>query len=351
LVILIQRKKTFTKYLLGTAILLLLANVTIDFIKKPKRNDKNSARELTTGQIDSVFLDVLDQYGIEQEWISTKKIKIPNEDSISKQYTVKLPIDLSIPLIIKNVNKIIENDITGFVSEEKKIFGATEIRIYTNELLKLKATLIPDSGTVRNRNDLTFIISDAYDLNQSGFNAFLSIPYTLTAAMVPGENTVAKADSLKKYSKEYLVLINNDMNDTKFRLEKGDQKELLKNSVNNIISNFRNARLFTIDDQSKLFNSTIYNFIRDEFKKRRIKLIRLSEFLTLNADEDAELISKFRFYCVDKTGSRQKIFYLTFEDFQKINNELEKFRRKGNNILALSSTNFVIKEIQTSKEK
>ena len=334
-------KKTFVKYLLAVAILLLLVNVSIDFFKKPIKNNKNLTRELTTSQIDSVFLNVLDQYGIEKEWISTKKFKAADEDSISKQFIVKLPVDLSIPEIIKDINRIIENDITGFVSEEKKVFGTTEIRIYTNELLKLKATLIPNAETVRNQNDLAFIISDAYDLGESDFNTFLSIPYVLSAAIVPDDQTIAKADSLKKYSKEYIVLINNEMTDTKFRLEKGDQKALLRNSVYNIISNFRNAQLFAVNEKSALYKSTIYNFVRDEFKKRGIKLIPVKEFLMPESDEDKELISKFRFYCEDKSGGKQKIFFLTFEDFQKLRRELEKLRKRGSNIIALSKTSLV----------
>lgn len=344
-------KKRFTKYLLGIAVILLLINVIIEIFTAPGKNNINSTRELLSSQIDSVFLNVLDQYGIENEWISTKKVKIPNEDSISKQFTVKLPLDLSIPMIIKDINRIIENDITGFVSEEKKIFGTTEIRIYTNELMKLKATLIPDASAVRNRNDLSFIISDVYDLSSSDYNTFLSIPYILSAAAVPGVKTDALTDSLKKYSKEFVVLLNDDLSESKFRLESNDQKALLKNSISNIVTNFKSAVLITVDVQSKLFNSTIYNFVRDEFKKRGIKLIRLPEFIMLSADEDTELISRFRFFSENKNGGNQKIFFITFEDFKKIRPELEKFRKKGSSILALSETNFVIELFETPASK
>lgn len=338
-----QLKKSFTKYLLITAVVLLFINVAIDLIKKPAKKNHEQSRELSTTQIDSVFLSVLDQYGIENEWISTSKIKIADEDSISKQFTVKLPADLSIPLIIKDINKIIENDITGFVSEEKKIFGTTEIRIYTNEILKLKAILIPNAETVRLRNQLSIIISDAYDLSTSDFNSFLSVPYVLSAVMIPGESSVIQADTLKKYSKEYIVLLNNENKETKFRLESGDQKELIKNSVINIVSGFRKAVLFCVDEQSKLFNSTIYNFVRDDFKRHGVKLVHESEFLQIASDEDSELISKFRYHCDDKSNGNQKIFLMSFEDFLKIRPELEKFRKKGNMVVALSSTDLVKK--------
>jgi hypothetical protein len=301
-------KKTFTKYLLITAIILLIINVVIDVVKKPSKKEIDAVRELTTNHIDSVFIKVLKEYGIEDKWVSTKKIKIAYEDSITKQFTVKLPADLSIPLIIKDVNGIIQNDITGFVSEEKKIFGTTEIRIYTNEILKLKATLIPDASIIRDQNELCFVIADAYDLSRGSYTDFLSIPFDICGVMIPGESYVVQADSLKKYSKEYIVLLNDENTETKFRLEKSDQKALIKNSIFNIIAGFKNAVMFCIDEQSALFNSTIYNFVRDDFLRRGIKLVHKSEFLQITSDNDEELISKFRYHCDDKSGNRQKIF-------------------------------------------
>ena len=338
-----QLKKTFTKYLLITAVALLIINVAIDLIIKPKKKNENQNTELTAHQIDSVFISVLSQYGIEDEWISTKKVKIQGEDSLSKQFVIKLPVDVSIPLIIKDVNKIIENDITGFVSEEKKIFGTTEIRIYSNEILKMKATLTPDTSAVSTRNELCLIISDAYDLSKSDYNSFLSVPYMLCAVEIPGDDAVAKSDSLKKYSKEYLVFLNNDNSETKYRLESGDQKELLKNSVLNIVSGFKNAVLFSVDEQSKLFNSTVYNYVRDVFKKYNVKLVNAGEFIQIASENDEEIVSKFKYHCEDTTGEKQKIFFVTFDDFQKIRGELEKFRKKGNKIISLSATDLVKK--------
>jgi hypothetical protein len=343
-----QLKKTFTKYLLISAVVLLLINVAIDLVLKPKKRNENGNTELTSHQIDSVFLSVLSQYGIEDEWISIKKIKNPVEDSLSKQFVVKLPIDISIPLIIKDVNKIIENDITGFVSEEKKVFGTTEIRIYSNEILKMKATLTPDSSAVSNRNELCLIISDAYDLSKSDYKSFLSIPYMLCAVEIPGDDAVVKSDSLKKYSKEFIVLLNDDNRETKFRLDSGDQKELLKNSVLNIVSGFKNAVLISVDEQSKIFNSTVYNYVRDVFKKYNIKLVQAGEFIQIASDNDNEIISKFKYHCEDKTGDKQKIFFMTFDDFQKIRSELDRFRKKGNKIIPLSATNLV-KQLELEK--
>ena len=329
-------KKKFVKYLFGLTILLMIINIIIEFAVKPGKPVNSGLNELTTYQIDSVFIDVLGQYGIESKWISVKPIKVKDEDSIKKQFTVKLPADLPIPLIIRDVHKIIENDITGFVSQEKKIFGNTEIRVYTNELLKLQALLIPDPQTIRERNNLTFIFSDASDLGKSDFNRFLSLPYKLCATMVPGESTSIQADSLKSYSKEYIVLIDDRMTEKKYNLETRDQKALIRNSIGNIIRDFNEAKLFVIDERSKLYNSVIYNYVRDEFKKRDRELIPLSEFILLESDNESELISKFKFHCMDGSGSNQKTFLLTYDSFIKILPELESFKKKGHQILPIS---------------
>ncbi|MEW6193822.1 MAG: hypothetical protein AB1521_01530 [Bacteroidota bacterium] len=331
-------KKKFTGYLLIAAITLLFANVIIDLFKKSEKHE--IINELTVRQIDSVFNFVLDEYGIDSAWITTKKLKLADEDSVNKQYVVMLPSDLPIPLIIRDINNIIQKDITGFVSEEKKIFGTTEVRIYTNELLKLQATLVTDPNTIRNRNNFSFIISDAFDLSETDYNQFLQLPYTLSAAVVPGQAAIVKADSLEKYSKEFVVLINDDITETKFKLQVDYQKELLKRSVNSIVAGLQKGALFTIDEKSKLFNSTVYNYVRDEFKRKGKVVVPLSEFILLDQGDNNELISKFRFYRDDKTESQQKIFFTSFDGFNVLRGELEKARKKGSKVIPLSTTEF-----------
>ncbi len=347
-----QKKQKITKYLIATSILLLIVNVALDFFTKQKRVE-NYEKEFTCRQLDSIFYNVLNDFGIEPEWISSVKFKIIDEDSIEKKIVVKLPADLPIPLIIRDFHKKIENDITSFVSEEKKFFGTTEIRIYSNEYLKQVIQLIPDNQIIRKRNELCFIISDAIDLNEKDFNSFLSIPYPFSAAVVPDEDIIMKANELKNYSKEFIALLNDDVTDMPFKLNPKSHKYILKNSVKNIASSFSNAQLFVIDESSELYRSTTFNFIRDEFKKRKINLINLSEFIYLNSDDENELISKFRFHAEDKSGSdkinsnekshllNQKIFYLSYENFLKIKNEFDRMRKKGNKIIPVSTTYLV----------
>lgn len=331
-----NQKQKFVKYLFTAAVLLLVINIAIESLKKPKK--EIAVHELSVVQIETVFFTVLDEYGIETKWITRKKYKSADYDSVKTEYTVKIPADMPVPLIIKDINKVIEKDITGFVSEEKKIFGTTEIRIYTNEVLKLKATLIPDKGIIRKRNELSFVINDVFDLSEKSFNNFLSIHHLISCTVVPNHDLVIKTDSLKDYTKEYAVLLNNDISDPKMKLKSDYQKELLRGSIQNIVSSFRDAKAYIIDENSTLYNSPIYNYVRDELKRQSIYLYPRSELIELNAQEDSELISKFRFYCEDTTGVHQKIFFSSFDNFLRIQNEIEKIKKKGNKIIPLSKT-------------
>jgi len=331
-----NRKQKFIKYLIAAAVILLVVNITIESLKKPKK--ETAIHELSVLQIETVFFTVLDEYGIETKWITRKKYKSADYDSVKTEYVVKIPADMPVPLIIKNINKVIEKDITGFVSEEKKIFGTTEIRIYTNEVLKLKATLIPDKEIIRKRNELSFVINDVFDLSEKNFNNFLSIHYSLSCTVVPGHDLIIKADSLKDYTKEYAILLNNDISDPQMKLKSDYQKKLLRGSMQNIVSSFRDAKAYIVDENSTLYNSPIYNYVQDEFKRQSIFLYPRSGLIELNAQEDSELISKFKFYCQDTTGVHQKIFFSSFDNFLKIQNEIEKIKKKGNKIIPLSKT-------------
>ena len=336
-----SKKRKLIKYLLASSIALLIVNAALDFIMKPKKED--TIHELSVRQIENVFFKVLDEYGIEEKWITNKKYKSAEENSVKTQYEVKIPADMPVPLIIKDINKVIEKDITAFVSEEKQIFGTTEIRIYTNEVLKLKATLIPDKGIIRNRNDLSFIISDAFDLNQTEFNNYLHIHFPIACTVIPSNEVIVKTDSMKNYTKDFVVLLNDDISESKMKLKPDYPKELLRGSVRNIITSFKNAKAFIVEENSKVFNSPVYNYVRDEFKRCGVTLYPESELIRLQDKEISELFSKFNFYCNDTTGAHQKIFITSLESFQKLQTQIEQFKKKGNKVVPLSQTYLVQK--------
>ncbi|MDP3580443.1 MAG: hypothetical protein Q8S39_00825, partial [Ignavibacteria bacterium] len=248
-----KTKKKLITYLLIIALTLLVVNVAVDLFKT--KVSKTSQNELTRVQIENTFWKVLDAYGIDASWVKKKKFREENEDSISVQFFVTLPAEIPVPLIIKDINNVIEKDITGFVSKETQIFGATEIKIYTNELLKLKATLTPDAKLVRQKNEYSFVISDAFNINDKQFSSFLNVNYPISAAVVPDPDVILKADSLPRFSKEYILVLNDDIDNSKMKLVQEYQKELLRSSIRNILASFAKAKYVAVEEKGSLFNS------------------------------------------------------------------------------------------------
>jgi hypothetical protein len=329
-------KRKLITYLLILAVALLFLNIIIDIFSK--KSVKTDSRELAKSEIENTFWQVLDNYGIKAEWVSKKRFKMTNEDSINAQFNVSVPGDIPIPLIIKDINNVVEKDITAFVSEEKKIFGTTEIRIYTNEILKLKATLIPDPNLIRKRNEFTFVISNGMELNDKRFAEFLQINFPIASSVVPDPDMIMKADSLSKFSKDYILLLSDDLSESKMKLVQEYQKELLRSSVKNILTSFQNAKAVIVDEKSKLYNSPIYNFVRDEIKRRNYAVCPLSEFIKLESDDSGELFSKFKFYAEDTVASKSKIFYMPMENFEKVLPMIEKYKKQGSKILPISKS-------------
>jgi hypothetical protein len=331
-----NRKRKTINYLVACAVILLIINTAIDNKEKPPK--EKIVNELSVLQIEKVFFKVLDDYGIESNWITHKKYKTSDFDSAKVEYFVKLPQDLPVPLIIKEINQVIEKDITGFVSDEKKMYGTTEIRIYTNEVLKLKATLIPDKANIRNRSDLSFIVSDACELGEKDFKQFLSTYFPVAALIIPDKDNFAAMDSLKSYTKEYSVLISDDIDDKEMKLNPEYSKTLLHGSILNIVNKFESNRAYIIDDNSKIFNSTRYRYVKNDFRDQGAVLHPRSELINMDISEDTELISKFKTQCSDTLGTKQKIFLIPYDNFLKLADLIEKYKKRGNKIIPLSMT-------------
>jgi hypothetical protein len=330
-------KKKIISYFVVTAVLLLMANIIIDVVKK--KNSKQESKELSIAEIEASIWKILDDYGINANWITKKKYHESDEDSIKAQFFISIPSEVPTPLIIKSINNILAKDITGFVAEEKKIFGLTEIRIYTNEYLKLKATITPDPKLVRWKNEMAFVIMDAFDLTENQFTTFLSTHYPLACSIVPDPDLIARADSLSSYSKEYITILNNDISNSKMKLVPEFNKELLRSSIKNILSSFRKSKIVVVDEKSVLYNSPIFNFVRDEFQKRKIAVVPVSWFIKLESNDEQELKSKFKFFAQDTAISKQKIFYTTFDNFERLVPLIEKFAKKGSRLISVSKAN------------
>ncbi len=330
-------KKIIIKYLLAFAILLLLINISIDVFKK-KEIVPSTSSELSVIYLENSFWQVLDNYGINANWVKKKKNKIEDEDSITAKYLVSIPSDIPIPLVVKELYNSFPNGSVKFNTQEKKMFGETELNIISGNNLKLKAILTPVTELKRNKSDLSFIISDALNLSQGNYSRWLNVNFPLSCSVVPDPDMMPKCDSLAKYYKEYTVLLNDDISYSKMKFVPEYSKTLLKGSVSRVLSSFPKRKAVLVDEKAGLYNSAIYNFVRDEFARNNQKLVRLNQIIRLEMNDELELTSRFNFYCNDTTSVKNKIFFTTFDNFEKLLPLIDKYKKKGSKIISVSKS-------------
>ena len=106
----------------------------------------------------------------------------------------------------------------------------------------------------------------------------------------------------------------------------------MKRAVSEITATFRDASIFIVDDNSELFQSAVYNYVKDEFLKRNINLVLKSHFINLDKDNKDELLSTFKFYCRSSNPADQRFFILTPENLFILLDDITRFKKKGNQI-------------------
>ncbi|KUO60765.1 hypothetical protein APF79_04590 [bacterium BRH_c32] len=330
-------KRRIILYLLLFSVLLLLGYLIVSVtFKKQVPQNRDQERELSVIEIDSILKSVLVDYAIPTEWVQQKKTKVKGEDSLNYYYIINLSSDISIPMLIKDLKRVYDKDRTGMVCKETIFRNDTEIKVFSSEFLKLKAELIPTKDIERDRNKLGFIIHDSYKLTQDDLAYLLELPYSVTFALYPDKEFLSLRDSIVKYGKNYIVLINDEIVNKEFKLSPDYGKDILKKSIAVILSKFNSAAGFVVSTNSDIYESTAINFVRDEFKKRKIILYTEKDFISFDENEIGEIRSIIKFHAENLVEKRFKTFWISFENFKEIQNNLADLRKRGTRIIPFS---------------
>ena len=92
-------RKSITLILFSASLLLLTANLLINIINQSTEPEPNKIN-LSSPEIDSVFLHSLYRFGLLDEWIKETK-----NSKVKSAFKVKVPAELSIPVILAEINK------------------------------------------------------------------------------------------------------------------------------------------------------------------------------------------------------------------------------------------------------
>lgn len=294
-----------------------------------KKNNKTNSGEITVSKIDSIFFSVLNKFALKEEWIEKKKIKNKKTDSLQYVFNVKIPQDIPIASLLKEMNYGFSEQPVEITSEEKINFGKTVVKVFSNEHLKLQALLNVEKEIAREYSRLSFILTDAADLNEEDFTKLMRFPYPFAVLLLPEENSFNRLPKIYEFRKEVFLLLNDDVDEKKYSLDPDYEKLRLKTSVLAIKSDFQNIINYLVDTESDLYNATSYNYIKDEFQKRDVKILEYKKFINIDRDSENEIISLIQFYAESGKSIEPQTFLISAEYFLGLERTLSVLFNKG----------------------
>jgi len=324
-------KKSVLLILFGMALVLLMANLVLNIIE----NDNNSISnrtELCNAEIDSLFRLSMHNFGLLDDWIKESR-----SSTVDNSYKVKIPKDLSIPVILAELNSnFLESGVT--INSVEKIFsGRTIFEIKLEDEIKLMVDFDYDQNIFRSAGTVAFILEN-FELSSFEDSLLLEIPEPFSPLIFPSTENLILSKFITDKQKTYSLLLNDDIPELKYKLKDSYSQIRLKGSLLSIINDFSSATYFFIDDQSDLFNSSVFSYLKDELVKRKIKIVKLGYLKKLDFSEMNVLISSFDTYMKNTEEGESITFLISADNFRELLPEIKRYRKVGYKIVHPSET-------------
>mgnify|MGYP003492492122 FL=1 len=319
--------KNIALILFGVVVILLVANIVI--IKYVTNDEQPKNRESLSGiEIDKSFHSALKNYGFSDSWISKKKIKNISGDSLFSSYSVKVPKDVSIQLLLLELNNILWEYEINLDAEEIVAGKKTLLQISSENKLKLAAEFFYDEKIIRQFGTVSFLVSDLPLQDEEMLNKVLNIPELFYTVLTPKDESKKRLSQLSKAGKRYALLLDDNITELNFKLSSNYSDDKIKKSIKEIVGTFYNAVFFIIDDRSDLFESEKFPLIQSELLKRGIKLTQSSKLETLTSSKvNAE--DKFQDFMLTVKKNDEKVLVVSANDYLTISELIPSYRKIG----------------------
>lgn len=306
-------------------ILLLLGNIL--FIKNNEQQLENISIEKTLESIDSTFKETLYSLGIDSNWIQIKKTKKP--DSV-KNYTVKIPNDLPITIVIQELKESFRNDSINVISYEKRINGLSEIIINNNGEFQIFCELFYDKSINRKSSFFSFLISDFEKLNQKKQKEILDIPEHFGIILSPSKENIATGQLIRNSRKEYVLLFDDDINDIQYKISNNYSNSRLLGIIKSVNTHFKTASFLIYDNLASFSNNKSGEYLINRFAQNKISFIPLNYFKLFSEENNSNEIN---YESNISLNLFNKIIILKSNEYLSILESLREKRKKGDKII------------------
>lgn len=322
-------KRKVIYFLVSIVVLLLSLNVVLTLVE-PKIEVVEETRSQKNIELD--FEVVLKNFGIKENWVAKQKINKSKNDSISYIYKIKLPLDVTIPVLLKDISQAFSELPVEASSSEKKVYGVTELTLSSKGIKKLSAEFKYNSEISREYSTIGFLIGSTDGIEEEELKRVndLAIPLGI---ILPLENkSKITAELIKSYKLDYFINLSDNADNIDFELDEDLGLDKLTSNIKSIISSFNSPKVFFINEAESGFNAATTNFIVEKFEKRGRKVITSNSFFNLKGENNSDLQSLLGFHLNKMKPKTSKIFRINLDDLFEIENNLMHFIKKGNKI-------------------
>jgi hypothetical protein len=187
---------------------------------------------------------------------------------------------------------------------------------------------IYDENTIREFGTVSFLVYNFPSEDNEKITELLKTPELFYVVLSPSENSKKLLTTLNKSGKRYAVLLDDNITELDYKLDKKYSDDRLKRSIREIVGTFSNAVFFIIDDKSDLYESDKYKFIENEFRKRNIKIINESKFILLDAN-NINVDGKFQDFMLTVQKKDEKVLLVNADEFLSIAKLIPAYRKIG----------------------
>jgi len=316
-----MNKQNLIYVLFITVVFLLLVNIGVEFSRHEKKTVKNVV--VSKEDVCHAFNEVMDGYSLDKSWIEQ------DEKLAVISYTVRVPADIPLPLLLNSLNEALAGKNLQLKSKELKIGGDNILSVFLGKTCMLSAKFIYDKTITRKEIYIGFLLTGVQDLSEKKLAELLSVNETFSVVIVPSIEADAIPEKLKQSGKEYAVLLNDDVKDVKYKLNASYDIKRLSAIVSRVISSYPDSKAFYIDNQSDLYNSVVYNFLKEEFSKRSLTLVSLGSYAMIKSRNSEDFYSMMKYYYESTESGGKKTLVIDAADYLSFYSALKDFRKKG----------------------
>lgn len=323
-------KKKLLLTLFFTALILFAANI---FLKSDLTSFNSDENVVNSEEINKRFKNILDEFAIEEKLI--KEILQTDKHSGRKisNFRIQVPKDLTIPEILQEVFNTFKKDSLTIKSFEKVKSNKTNLELKHGNSIVLNSEFEYSKNYSRNKGYISFIIYDVVPSNQTTASLIES-PGRLNFLIRPESQNLQYLEFIRNNEQQFSVLIDDDIIEQKYKLGPSFSEKRVVTVIKSLVTDYRNAVCFIIDDNSDFYKSANYEILRRELSKRNIKLFRTTDFVKLNSDERSQILFGDELDTLESGGSI--IFLLSQDTYLSLDSVIKKYNKKGYRVVSSS---------------